>query len=566
MTGSARKITKLLAQAGVVALAVSSMASAQSFSFGTTSMSGAPGETVNIPIYLDAAGDVAGANFTVRVSQADDDKLDILGSTSSSGLASGNFVYANNALSRSGATGGAITGDVVEHRGVLYSSVSPAETFNAASQTQIATIQATIDPSATGSVTLELVSAIDNNTGLLGISDASGNSVVPGGQTRPGGATLILDITSSGFPISTDFQTTGADPNWTYEAILPVGGSLPVGTAVAGEGAKIEGQVMDSFGFWYGHKDNPATVWRTPNTGMIYVTDFKMKSDATGFNVPPIRIRTDSGDSFYASYALFQDLPGNGADGVQVVPESTPKTMRLLNHVQATNNNGVGPDGFNVAADLFLFLLGAPNEGIYLQNLNENVVDPATLTGETVIYDHTFTGADVDVFQHEADNLTGKQVTYSNADGLGIQTGGTYESGTGIFSYGSWFSTFGQLSSQGLVANQSKWYKIEATVTSDATAAARTPVIRLRLATENLEWMYYFTMTAAAGDATDAAYNASGAKTYTSWAATPPEVDTLPMAIAFEMYDIYANVPDENPTVRLKTLKITQYDSPLALP
>lgn len=561
MTGSARKITKVLAQAAVVALAVSSMASAQSFSFGAANMAGAPGETVNIPIYVQGAGDVAGVNYTVRISSADGAKLGLASATSSSGLATGNFTYAMNSLTRSGATGGSITGDVVEHRGVLYSTVSPAQTFNAAGQTQVATIQATIDPGATGSVMLELVSAIDNNTGLLGISDASGNSVVPGGQQRPGGATMVLDISAGGFPVTTDFQTTGSDPNWTYVAILPAGGSLPVGTAVPGEGAKIEGQEMNSFGFWFGHKDNPASIWRKPQTGMIYVTDFTMKSDATGFDIPPIRIRTDSGDSFYASYALFQDLPGNGADGVQVVPDSTPKTMRLLNHVQSTNNNGIGPDGFNVAADLFLFLLGAPNEGIYLQALKENVVDPATLSGETVIYDHTFVGADPDIFVHEVENITGKPVTYSINDGLGIQTSGTYEAGTGIFSFGFWYSTFGQLAGQGLVGASNKWYKIEATVAGDASVPSRTPVIRLRLSSESLEWMYYFTMTAAAGDTSMAATPAG--VTYTSWAATPPEIDGLPLAVAFEMYDIYANVPDENPTVRLKSLKITQYNAPV---
>lgn len=169
---------------------------AQNFDFGAFPPSVAPGEFLEVPILLDGVtSPVAAFNFTVRISYENLGKLRMVEATSSSPQDGDEFIYSYNPdLVRSGVTTGVIQGDVVEFRGVLYPAGEVFTPFAAEAPTLVATISIPVETHATGEVQFELVSAIDGETGLLGVSDESGNSLVPSGQSRPTGDSATVDI------------------------------------------------------------------------------------------------------------------------------------------------------------------------------------------------------------------------------------------------------------------------------------------------------------------------------------------------------------------------------------
>lgn len=164
-------------------------ASAQSFSFDNTVVKAPQGGTLNLGVFLsDVPQGVAAVNFTVRVSAGDAAKMDLASATSTSPQDNAEFAYAyNSSLVRSSVTTGVIQGNVVEFRGVIYPEGDTFTPFAANARTRVATLSIPIQADAVGELRFELVSAIDGETGLLGVSNSAGESLVPGGETRPFG-------------------------------------------------------------------------------------------------------------------------------------------------------------------------------------------------------------------------------------------------------------------------------------------------------------------------------------------------------------------------------------------
>lgn len=209
--------------AGALALATAS-AQAQQFSFASSTLSAAPGGTATIEVFLSGApSGVAAANFTVRLAATAGSQVRFDQATSTSPLQASGFTYEfNRALSRSGVANGTIQGNVVEFRGVLYPSGGAVTTFGAGSSTKIAEIVVPIAAGASGSFQVELVSAVDSSVGLLGVSNASGASLVPTGQARPGGGLLTINVSDPVVPgdVSGDGAVTPHDAQLAFQCFL----------------------------------------------------------------------------------------------------------------------------------------------------------------------------------------------------------------------------------------------------------------------------------------------------------------------------------------------------------
>lgn len=212
-------------------LGLAAAAPAQQFSFQASSLSVDAGDNLTLDVFLSgASAPVAAVNFTVRVSSADAAVLPLASATSSSPLEASGFVYEfNPAYSRSAVSTGNITGDVVEFRGVLYPSGGSTTTFNASSSTKVAQIVIPVPSGASNTVAeVELVSAIDAGTGLLGVSDAAGTSLKPSGQTRPAGA--VANVTVGSAVVLGDLDGNGSvtpnDAQLAFQCFL-AGGTCP---------------------------------------------------------------------------------------------------------------------------------------------------------------------------------------------------------------------------------------------------------------------------------------------------------------------------------------------------
>jgi hypothetical protein len=212
-------------------LAMAAAVPAQQFAFQADTLSATAGQNATLEVFLSgSSAPVAAVNFTVRVSAAGAGALQLAQATSTSPLEASGFVYEFNPdYARSSVSTGTIQGDVVEFRGVLYPSGGASTTFSASASTKIAEIVLPVSASApSGTINVELVSAIDGGTGLLGVSDAAGTSLKPQGQTRPGGDIIAVTVGSPGLmgDLDGNGSVTPNDAQLAFECFL-LGGNCP---------------------------------------------------------------------------------------------------------------------------------------------------------------------------------------------------------------------------------------------------------------------------------------------------------------------------------------------------
>jgi len=235
--------------AALIGLATTSYG--QQFSFESELATIAGGETLLVPIFLsDVADPVAAVNFTVRVSAEDSSSFNLDAATASSPYESSGFVLATNPNLSRITTEGSITGSVNEFRGVLYApeGVDPF-TIGTGTQVQVATLSISTSSVAGETVEFELVSAIDNGIGLLGVSDPDGNSLVPEGQSRPGGDLMTVEVDSAETMVES-FTFSGDTDGW-IQLVNPTVYDAPTLNQEGGViSISANGNNDNTFGYW----------------------------------------------------------------------------------------------------------------------------------------------------------------------------------------------------------------------------------------------------------------------------------------------------------------------------
>lgn len=574
-----RLSTKSALLASAALLAAGGAAHAQQFSFETNKILGSPGEVIEIPVFVSGAPvPVGGVNFTLRVSG--DDLVDVrLGeATTATGLGAG-FEFAYNAdIARSGVATGAITGDVHEFRGVIYGTGPVAPSFAAATPVQVASVFVQLGPYSKGTYSVELAVDSDGEIALGGISDVDGGSL-PGGGIRPGGDVVEVDVTDGTNDITTDFTDSRDRENWVYEGTAYEGllasdnpALAPIGDSNDTQGLVITSVAEQSFGSWGYDWVNIGSM-RNPAPGLLHMIEWDLAASADKGDSPTPRLRHLTANFFQGSELAVIDFTGFLGiiedDGIDVVPGTGGLTYNSILEIPAFAADGVGFDGVNAFMDLLVFGFGKVGESLWMSQMRERFVDPASLGAGQIVYDQVFSASNAGTFLQAAVDQGGRTVQYiQDARGIGVRSGGADVFGAQQFSLGTWFTV---PDSTGVVFDASKLYKVEIEVSgSDDTDGVFDPFwmpqIRLRLYTSNLEYSKNFnTNPTSIADPAVSLFPVSPATvTYTFWKKPIPAIDGLAMNFGFDVIDLITNPngQDEDVSVHLKSLRITAYDAP----
>ncbi|MDK2973535.1 MAG: hypothetical protein PWP23_3290 [Candidatus Sumerlaeota bacterium] len=551
-----------------VVLGAAAPAPAQRLTFDQKKYDAAPGETLELKIYVsDAPSSVSGANFTVRISAEDAKDVRLKDATSAPNpqLTALGFTHADNYLVRSHVTTGEIVGDVEELRGAVYSTRTPPFTFPANSPRQIASVLVPIDINAQGRVLVELVPAVDNGVALLGVADAQGDPMIPAGHTTPEGDVASIVIEQRGTPIVTDLTLAREQAGWIYSSPLPDGPEPKgAGNGVPGVGLTTQSIVDGTYTVWNWDFLRRG-AWRSPEAGRLLVTDWKVKADVGGVETPPIRLRTMTANSVISVETLIQDLWWNN-DDISIVPGTGGRTYRTLMQVPLFAADGYGSDGTVPYFDMIVFDgIGKAGSMLTLTGLTETVVDPLTLGGKQLQYFRTFDSRNDGGWKFAAGALGGKEVSYSRSRyGLGIQSGGpleTTEEGQ-TYSYGLWHAEPGLMK---VKADGTKWYNVEAFIHGTAEDPAWNAMSRLRVYPANNE---YFSMMLFAPQLDPQDYHIKrtdlDGTTLSAWFTIPPEFDGEELGMAFDLIhlDAPSDGTDRTPALFLKWVRVTTYDAP----
>lgn len=567
--------TAVRAQAGVLAfmtavviiLALPGTASAQRFLFEKKKFRGTPGETLDIGVYVaNSPKPITGANFTVRLSAEDAGKVLFSEATSEVNPQLGAFAfgYADNYLERQGVQTGTINGNVAEFRGATYSTRNPPFSVPAGSSPRlIATIYVPIHIDASGRVLIELVSAIDDGTALLGVADNTGEPLIPeGNEVAPGDlATIVIEQRG---PTVTDFTDPKSFDGWVYQAPLPAAPDpKPQGDSLAGEGLRIRSVIDGSNGTWIWDFVNRG-AWMAPRANRLLVTDWEISSDAEGTATPPFRLRQISTNSVLSAETLIQDL--TDADEISVVPGTAGRTYRTIVQVPQFASDDYSGDGMVPAFDMVQFDgMGEPGKAITLSRLTDRVLDENSLSGKALKYFQTFDARHDGGWKFSDGDLGGREVSFGRGrHGLGITSGGplTSEGGEQAYSYGYWYAEPGILQ---VNVDSSRWYRVDAHVIGTANKPENNPMARLRVYPENSEY-YSMLVFAPHLDLNDYFVPRPSVEgtTLTAWFQMPGELDGEPLGIAFDM--IHVDGPtdgsDQNPALFLKWIRIQSFEEP----
>lgn len=298
----------------------------------------APGGTATLDLFVSGGpADTAALNFTISI--ADDAGANLLSgpitATKAAGVP-GDMVFETNNPSR---TGG------VELRGVLYAPAGSNSTVDlSGNEVPVAVISLPISAEAAASQTVTVrldqvggdgdgFDDADNGfTGLVGISNAAGQSIVPGNaaanEERPLDPTLLSStVTVEGVqlpdPASRTFAATGetsigdAESRWEY-ANDPQGG-LP---ATSGAPLVIS---VDSDARFGNLRTRNLNSQRWPSSVDGQASTFFVKwtysSDAAQpWLVPQVRLRAASAGSIVSFLNLLQEQPTSNQGVLEAVP------------------------------------------------------------------------------------------------------------------------------------------------------------------------------------------------------------------------------------------------------
>jgi hypothetical protein len=583
-----QKMASILSAAAAVTLASAAVAQTPTFSLPTNVVA-QPGSTVSVPLTL-AGGpdDTAAVNITIRVPAAQ--SALIAGNLSADpATAPANMIFQDNNLTWND---GGQTGK--EYRLVLYAQSTPVETFDSSTSARVIDLRIPISADAKVGTTISLLipagsSGFENRNGatigLLGVSnsvgvsivaDSNGDSVRNPATDRPLASPGSLIVGYNGFPTEYDAVPSGTIAGWEYNQFVPFRGPDGIevtGQAVTGQGFRITlaqtaGVETNPFRVLFGAYTSPfafgtATAGLVdPPVGTLLRSEWLVSSSATSRTQSPIlRSRFTSADVSRSTEAVYQG-PFETADGPTVPLAGAKKT--LTNWALVTDNvkNGgfpADPNGFNVAFDTYYTGgFGSAGTAITLEKATFSLVNPASLTGATTVYERNFTTqGNGEWIQGNLPTTDAVPVTYSqDSNGLGIRTGGPPSDPTPGTNerFRISFGFFDTRDSQIMTVDSSKVYRATYVLGTDATDRSKVPTVRFRYLVQNTFDYATATVTGNVGSENSASPIAGTDRTFVTYNTFPPEANGKPVTVAFDVYRDSASLGDH--TVYLRSVKI----------
>lgn len=583
-----KKMVSILFAGAAMAAATAAVAQTPTFSLPTNVVA-QPGSTVSVPLTL-AGGpnDTAAVNITIRV-PASQQGL-IAGNISANpATAPANMIFQDNNLTWND---GGQTGK--EYRLVLYAQSTPVATFDSSASARVIDLQIPISADAKVGSTISLQipagsSGFENRNGatigLLGVSnsvgvsivaDSNGDSVRNPATDRPLSSPGSLAVGYTGYPAAYDAVPSGTITGWEYNQFVPFRGPDGIevtGQAVTSQGfrvtlAQTAGVETNPFRVLFGAYTSPfafgtATAgFADPPVGTLLKSTWNVESSAANRTQSPIlRSRFTSADVSRSTEAVYQG-PFETADGPTVPVAGSPKA--LTNWALVTDNvkNGTDssdPNGYNVAFDAYYTGgFGSAGTAVTLKNLTFDLVNPASLTGATTVYERDFTTqGNGEWIQGNLPTTDAVPVTYTqDANGLGIRTGGAPSDPTPGTNerFRISFGFFDTRDSQIMTVDSSKVYRATYVLGTDATDRSKVPTVRFRYLVQNTFDFAAATVTGNVGSENSASPFAGTDRTFVTYNTFPAEANGKPVTVAFDVYRDSASLGDH--TVYLRSVKI----------
>ncbi|CAN5370667.1 hypothetical protein BH09SUM1_BH09SUM1_01920 [soil metagenome] len=567
---------------GLMLLAGSLAGAANAQSFRLESVTAAPGDTAHVKVFVTAAEPIAALNFTVSVSGADFAGINgsITGAKSSNGAIS-SFTYVDNSLN---------LGSEKQYRGVLYSTTANA-TFNASTEVQIATINVPISASLTdgGLIHLTLLNSFDTDgvTGLLGISNAAGQSLVVGADpatSRPGKTDGLVTLDE----INQNVDFTGGSTlvaGWHYTQILPTffqmlptadphspsAEALP-GTVSPTGGLNVTINALNSFGFLetdVNASPSPIILPQHPDSIMVYSYTLA-STGAAGHDYPTVRARSNAADFSFAQDAIYQETqPASPAPVVVPTVGSGAKVLSGAIYVPATVLNGSGTNGLTTSLDFLTFASGAVGTVASVSNFKANSVAISALTGETEVYNHDFSTGNTDGFvvTNSVLNTPGGPYTTTSNSTAGLSLA---PDSAGFLAYtapgdsaptpGIYYLCFGwweKVISSWTVATD-KIYRVDFRLASTATDIHNTPNARFRFTAGLFDFVQEVVVESNSSDLS--LYPDADGTDYTAFVIIPNELAGSQVQVDFDMF--VDGSPTQQGAVVLKSFHVRSYNRP----
>lgn len=562
-------LTGLIAFAGIL----SSGASAQTFQVGDGPVAAAPGAAVTVPVYVSGGpADTAALNFTVSASGAN-----LVGQiTGSKAPGLDDFSYSDNSITRNGNE---------EYRGVLYAPTSGAGTINTSGQTHIANLNFTISPSAPDGAQIVLYFArggndhgtpafdTDGMTALIGISNAAGQSIVPGGgdpaQTRPERVSGLVNVEADVDPdpiYEEDFE--GQDLAWNFGQEIPPT-SLQQRMLFNNENP-FRFQITNSnvFGF-FTRQNTSATRFQAPEPNYVANVEFTFSTNQANKSVlPQFRIRANSGDNVLSHATNIQSVQG---DRSFIPGLGQQATASALLTVYPEMMDGVGPDGFIASFDHLAFGTGFEGIETFLHQVTIDGVAESALPAMSNVWSWNFRDMNMPApaftngFLVEA--AGGSNVDFAHtADGLSIDPNGTFSIGAdgvgdldlaqGRFTQLTYPFGWWQGTAPDWVIEGDKAYRVDFTVAAANANLAEAPTFRLRVRMSN-DFVAETLVSPVPGQGS--LYPAPGDPiTYRTYIAFPNDFNGATPTLFFDAYRLNNGAG----AVTLQDLTIQSFDHP----
>lgn len=547
----------------VAALVAPASVVAQQLRFDQKKYDAVPGETVEVRLMAEGAGDLSGLNFTLRIAEEDTSRARLMDATSFTTFSFNQYRYADHRLRRAAVETGVLTGDVAELRGVLYSHLSTPASFSTDEPRHVASVFIPIDLHARGRVVMEIAEGADRGVHLIGMATPEGNAVA---NVRGDFATLV--IRRSGEPMVTDFRQPRAWPGWEYVSSWPQSGDPhPIGETVPGEGLTVRSTMEDSFGEWRWDFINGGP-WLTPRAGSLLVTDWLISSTHTGADNPGLRLRHLTHNSMNAGEVVITDLDGNPS-GVEISPVPDGRIYRTIVEIPDFAASGSVWDGINPFFDMIsLGDVGTRPGRLALARMTERIFDPAALRDRRTEYYQVFSTRESGSWWFDSGLTGGREVTYTRGrNGLGITSGGPLiedpDAPYGFrFSAGVWIAPFEVVN---VHVDSSRWYRVEAEFISTASNPANSPAMRVRAFPQGNELFFmaqHYPGVDLAGFHVERA--SLDPATVNLWFQVPELYHGHPLTLAFDIMHTEGveTGEDSTPTVYLKWIRLTSYDKP----
>lgn len=590
MNPKAVRFTKVF---GALALAagLSSSALAQdpvvapgaNLTFAISSTEAAPGETVNLVVSVSGGvAQTSALNFTVEV--LDGGSL-VDGSITGTGLITG-YAYEDNTT-----TSG-------QYRAVLYPApgTSPAP-FSSTGSVDVARLSIKVSDSATeGTIRLGIANRFDTDgiTGLVGLSNSQGSTVINAQETVAAGGARAINSTPGIITIvdftKIEFNKDAFNTGWEAVQILPgfrtylpdASGDAPANltfghtanTGVVQTTANLSGSSYGYFGTL------PTQRFTGVDANNILIQNWTVTSSAANPNdAPKFRLRSNADG--WAEGTVLQEVisatnpVGQGASTVPVAADGATVLQHLTFAVPSASNGGQFSerDGFLLYADFETFLdggfkFGGQGETVVVQQAELRTFDPSTLTGGTVLYDQTFAAGETGGFVtsnagNENVGVAGLPMSADTSNGLLlIPSGAPSEQG---LSFG-WFEN----APAGLTVDGSLIYRVEYNLSTTAASPVQTNPARLRIAVEEQPTLPDYVKEAvveSGGSATDTgnlpSTDAAGTN-YVTYVRFPANLNGQQIKLYFDVFQTVADISGlpVSGGVKLNSLTVTAFPAP----